>query len=149
MKIGIIREGKIPIDRRVPFTPAQAAQIKKEFPQVDIVCQSSDIRCYTDEEYAAAGVNVIEDVSDCDILFGVKEVPLENLLADKTYFFFSHTIKEQAYNRKLLQEILKKNIRLIDYETLTAPNGQRVVAFGRYAGLVGAYNGLYTPPSSR
>ncbi len=142
MKIGIIREDKIPVDRRVPFTPEQCQEIITQFPNYELVIQPSAVRCYQDVEYASAGFPVRQDLTDCDILFGVKEVPKENLLPNKTYFFFSHTIKKQPYNRELLQTILQKNIRLIDYEVLTNPEGVRVVAFGRYAGLVGAYNGL-------
>lgn len=143
-KIGIIKEGKIPIDRRVPFTPYQTREIMDKFEGVTVVSQESDIRCFTDDEYRQNNVEVVDDVSDCDVLMGVKEVPIEKLIANKTYFFFSHTIKEQAYNRKLLQAILEKKIRLIDYETLTNSQGQRIVAFGRYAGIVGAYNGILT-----
>lgn len=142
MKVGIIKEGKIPVDHRVAFTPTQCAQIIKDYPHIELVVQPSDIRSYTDQEYADAGITLQDDVSDCDILFGVKEVPLENLIADKTYFFFSHTIKKQAYNKTLLQTILSKNIALVDYECLTNANNVRVVAFGRFAGIVGAYNGL-------
>jgi alanine dehydrogenase len=144
MKIGIIKEGKVPIDRRVPITPAQAAEITSKYPEIEIVCQSSDIRCYSNSEYKNAGIDVVDSVSDCDIFMGVKEVPIKDLIENKTYFFFSHTIKEQPYNRELLRAVLKKNIRLVDYEVLTNEDGQRVVAFGRYAGLVGAYNALYT-----
>lgn len=143
-KIGIIREGKKPVDRRVPLTPVQAARVMKQYRDTQVIIQQSDIRCYSDEEYRHAGVSVHQDVSDCDVLMGVKEVPVNELLENKTYFFFSHTIKEQPYNRDLLRAILIKNIRLIDYETLTNTNGQRVVAFGRYAGLVGAYNAIWT-----
>jgi len=144
MKIGIIREGKKPIDRRVPLTPEQASDINECYNDIEVVCQTSEIRCYSDEEYRHAGIRVVEDVTDCDVLMGVKEVNMEDLIPNKTYFFFSHTIKEQPYNRKLLQTIIKKGIQLVDYEVLTNENGQRVVAFGRYAGLVGAYNALYT-----
>ncbi len=143
-KIGIIKEGKVPIDRRVPFTPGQAEEIARIFKNVEVKVQSSDIRSFSDEEYRDYGVKVTRDVSDCDILVGVKEVPVKNLIENKTYFFFSHTIKEQAYNRDLLRTILKKKIRLIDYEVLTNSNGIRIVAFGRYAGLVGAYNAVLT-----
>ncbi len=144
VKIGIIKEGKVPIDRRVPITPSQAKLIKSQYANVEIVCQSSDIRCFPDEDYLSEGIKVVKDVSDCDILFGVKEVPIPELLEGKTYFFFSHTIKEQEYNRDLLREILKKKIDLIDYECLTNVKGQRIIAFGRYAGIVGAYNGIWT-----
>ncbi len=142
MKIGIIREGKKPVDKRVALTPHQAKLLKEKFPDTEIVVQTSPLRCFSDNEYAENGFLITDDMRDCDILLGVKEVNIQDLLEGKTYFFFSHTIKKQAYNRKLLREILIKNIRLIDYETLTDTNKNRVIAFGRYAGLVGAYNGL-------
>lgn len=142
MKIGIIREGKNPPDSRVPLVPLQCATLIKK--GIDLVVQSSPIRCFKDEEYRELGVPIVADVSDCDVLLGVKEVPIEQLIANKSYFFFSHTIKEQPYNRKLLQSILAKNISLMDYEVLTNKKGQRVIAFGYFAGMVGAYNGLMT-----
>lgn len=143
MKIGIIREGKNPPDSRVPLIPEQCAQLIKN-KGLDLVVQTSPIRCFKDEEYANLGVPIVQDVSDCSVLLGVKEVPIEQLIANKSYFFFSHTIKEQPYNRKLLQAVLAKNIRLMDYEVLTNEKGQRVIAFGYFAGMVGAYNGLMT-----
>ena len=142
MKIGLLKEGKIPIDHRVPLIPSQASELESRFPGIKVVAQSSNIRCYQDEEYRSAGIEVRDNIDDCDVLLGVKEVPIDELIPDKTYFFFSHTIKKQPYNRKLLQEILKRNITLIDYEVLTNPDKQRLVAFGRYAGIVGAYNGI-------
>lgn len=144
LKLGLIREGKVPPDKRVPFSPAQAEEIKQRFPNVNLVCQKSPSRCFSDEEYQALGIDVVKDVGDCDILMGIKEVPIDQLIPDKTYLFFSHTIKKQPYNRKLLQTILEKKIRLIDYEGLKDTQGNRLVAFGRYAGIVGAYNGLLT-----
>ena len=143
MKIGIIKEGKVPVDHRVPFTPKQCKEIKETYPGVELVVQPSDIRCYSNEEYEKEGIVLQEDVSDCDVLFGVKEVNKEDLISNKQYFFFSHTIKKQPYNKTLLQEILKKNITLTDYECLTNSKGFRVVAFGRFAGIVGAYNALW------
>lgn len=143
-RIGLIREGKIPIDRRVPLTPGQAKTVMQRFPGVEVVAERSDIRCFTDSEYEKEGIRVVESLSDCDVILGVKEVPVDNLIPDKTYFFFSHTIKKQAYNRTLLQEILHRNITLVDYETLTDPTGKRIIAFGRWAGIVGAYNGIWT-----
>ena len=144
IRIALIREGKNPPDKRVPFSPQQAEEILQEYPEAEIWCQHSDIRCFRDSEYQALGIHVAEDISSCDIMMGIKEVPVNHLIPDKTYLFFSHTIKKQPYNRKLLQMILKKNIRLIDYETLRDSLGNRLVAFGRYAGIVGAYNGLWT-----
>lgn len=143
MKIGLIREGKIPPDARVPLSPDQCAAAMNDFP-VEVVVQPSNIRCFADEEYRNAGIELTEDVSDCDILMGVKEVPVGQLLEGKTYFMFSHTIKKQAYNRQLLWSILDKKIRLIDYEVLKDSRGQRVIAFGRFAGMVGAHNALWT-----
>jgi saccharopine dehydrogenase (NAD+, L-lysine forming) len=144
VKIGLLRESKTPPDKRVPFTPRQVEEILQRFPAVSLVCQSSEVRCFKDDEYRQVGVEIREDVSDCDILMGVKEVKIENLIPDKTYLFFSHTIKKQPYNKKLLQEVINKKIRLIDYETLKDSQGNRLVAFGRYAGIVGAYNALWT-----
>lgn len=144
LKIGLIREGKIPPDKRVAFTPLQSEEIQQRFPGVKIICQKSDVRSFKDEEYRELDIEVTSDVSQCDILMGIKEVPIPHLIGDKTYLFFSHTLKKQPYNKKLLQEILKKNITLIDYEALKDRHGNRLVAFGRYAGIVGAYNALWT-----
>jgi alanine dehydrogenase len=144
IKLGIIREGKIPPDKRVPFTPMQTEEIGQRFPNVKVICQRSEVRAFKDDEYREYGIEVTDDISQCDILMGIKEVPVQNLIAGKTYLFFSHTIKKQPRNKKLLQEILDKKIRLIDYETLKDRLGNRLVAFGRFAGIVGAYNGLWT-----
>lgn len=145
MNIGIIREGKNPPDRRVPFCPDQLRSLSEKFGEkLTFVVQSSTHRCFADEEYRDAGIQVAEDISEADVFFGVKEVPVGNLIADKTYFFFSHTIKKQRCNKQLLRAILDKNIRLIDYEVLKDDDGNRVVAFGRWAGIVGAYNAFWT-----
>jgi saccharopine dehydrogenase (NAD+, L-lysine forming) len=143
IRLGIIREGKTPPDKRVPFTPLQAEEIIQRFPHVTITVQSSTARAYRDDEYRDLGITVKDDISDCDILLGIKEVPTDHLIPNKVYLFFSHTIKKQSYNKKLLREILKKKIRLIDYEVLKDRLGNRLVAFGRFAGIVGAYNGLW------
>ena len=140
MKIGILREGKVPIDKRVALTPQHASALHQTF-SCTVVAQPSPIRAIGDNEYVAAGIPLQEDLSDCDVLFGVKEVPIDQLIPNKTYFFFSHTYKKQPYNAKLLKACVERSVRLIDYELLTK-NGARVVAFGRFAGLVGAYNGL-------
>jgi saccharopine dehydrogenase (NAD+, L-lysine-forming) len=142
MKIGIVREGKIPPDERVPLTPHQCKILLKQYPNLDILVQPSKIRAFSDESYRNQGIAVQEDLTACEVLMGVKEVNLDDLIPDKTYFFFSHTFKKQPYNRKLLQTILARRIRLIDYELLTDSKGDRLVAFGYYAGIVGAYNGL-------
>jgi alanine dehydrogenase len=142
MKLGILREGKTPPDNRVPLTPEQCVEVQQKFENVQVVVQSSEVRCFGDEEYLKKGIPVLEDISDCDVMVGVKEVLLSDLFPGKIYFFFSHTIKKQEYNRKLLQTILQKNIQLVDYEVLTDKSGFRIIGFGRFAGLVGAYNGL-------
>ena len=140
--LGILQEEKNPPDSRTPFTPTQVQTLLKTHSQLRIYVQSSNIRCFSDQEYRVLEIPVVEDMSHCDILFGVKEVPKERLLSDKTYVFFSHTTKKQPYNRLLLQEILRKRIRFIDYEHLSNECGQRQVAFGRHAGTVGAHNTL-------
>lgn len=141
-KIGVIREGKLPADRRVPLTPAQCKEVMQRYPDVDLVVQRSPVRAYTDAEYEAFEVPLVDDLGDRDLILGVKEVPLEMLLPEKAYLFFSHTIKEQPHNRKLLKAVLDRNIRLLDHELLTNPHGERVLAFGYWAGVVGAYNGI-------
>ena len=142
MKIGILREGKTPPDKRVPLSPAQCVLVKKLYPDLELVIQPSPIRCFLDSEYARLGLVMQEDLFDCDVIIGVKEVPENDLIPNKTYFYFSHTIKEQPYNRDLLLKMLSLNIRMIDYETLTNANGKRLIGFGRYAGIVGCYNGF-------
>jgi alanine dehydrogenase len=142
MKFGIIKERKNPPDRRVVFSPEKLLAFKEKFPEATIKVESSAIRIFSDQEYLKAGFEVVNDVSDCDVLIGVKEVPIDALIAHKKYFFFSHTIKKQPYNRELLQAILDKDIELYDHEVITKKNGARLIGFGRYAGIVGAYNGF-------
>lgn len=142
MKFGIIRERKNPPDRRVVLSPEACQNVLSHFPKAEILVESSPIRVFSDDEYRKKGVEVVENMDSCEVLLGVKEVPIDALIPDKKYFFFSHTIKKQPYNRKLLRAILEKNIELYDHEVITNPKGQRLVAFGRYAGIVGAYNGF-------
>jgi saccharopine dehydrogenase (NAD+, L-lysine-forming) len=138
--IGLIREGKQPPDKRVALTPAQCAEVVKRYPHVRLVVQRSAVRACTDAEYGAASVELVDDVSDCDLIIGIKEVPVDMLVPGRSHLFFSHTIKEQPHNRELLKAVLDKGVRLIDHELLTDPHGTRVLAFGYWAGVVGAYN---------
>ena len=142
MKFALIKERKNPPDRRVVLSPEVLARARAMFPDATFKVESSDIRIFPDEAYSSLGFEVTTDVSDCDVLLGVKEVPIAELIPNKKYFFFSHTIKKQPYNRNLLQAILEKNIEMYDHETITKENGARLIGFGRYAGLVGAYNGF-------
>ena len=142
MKFGIIKERKNPPDRRVVFTPEELVRLKTEHPDAEIKIESSDIRVFTDKQYSDLGLQIVSDVTDCDVLFGVKEVPVEALISNKKYFFFSHTIKKNPHNRKLLQAILDKKIDLYDHETIVDDKNKRLIGFGRYAGIVGAYNGF-------
>lgn len=142
LKIGIIQERKSIPDTRVPLTPDQCKSILQQYPDISIKVEPSSTRSYQDSEYEQAGIELSDDLSDCDILMGVKEVPINHLIPNKTYFFFSHTIKKQAYNQELMQRMIEQKIRMIDYETLTFENTSRIVGFGFYAGVVGAHNGL-------
>lgn len=142
IKFALIKERKTPPDRRVVFSPESLKKVVKNFPEAEFKVESSDIRIFSDKEYEEAGFQVTEDVSDCDVLLGVKEVPIPALIPNKKYFFFSHTIKKQPYNRDLLKEILKRKIELYDHEVIVTEKGHRLIGFGRYAGLVGAYNGF-------
>jgi saccharopine dehydrogenase (NAD+, L-lysine-forming) len=142
LKIGLIREGKMPPDNRVALTPAQCKWIHKNSSEVRIFAQSSAQRCFSDKEYKLAGVDILDDMRDCDILLGIKEVPVDELIDHKTYMFFSHTKKKQGYNQSLFRSILAKNITLIDYECMEHEDGQRILGFGFFAGVVGAHNGI-------
>ena len=142
IKIGLIKEGKIPADNRVALTPAQCKWIHNNFDSFQVIVQSSSTRCFSDREFSMAGAEVRDDVRDCQILLGIKEVPVEQLIPKKTYLFFSHTKKEQPRNQKLLRAIIDNQITLIDYECLEHEDGQRIIGFGFFAGVVGAHNGM-------
>ncbi len=142
MKFAILKERKNPPDRRVVFSPENLAEARAQFPDAEFVVESSDIRVFSDEAYAELGFEVTDDVTDADVMIGVKEVPIEYLIPNKKYFYFSHTIKKQPYNRTLLVAMLERNIEMYDHETIVHDNNMRLIGFGRYAGLVGAYNGL-------
>jgi len=142
MQFGIIKERKNPPDRRVVFSPEELVRLQNEYHEANIKVESSDIRVFSDDAYKNLGIEVAADISDCDVFFGVKEIPVEYLIPNKKYFFFSHTIKKQVHNRKLLQAVLEKNIELYDHETIVDANNRRLIGFGRYAGIVGAYNGF-------
>ena len=142
LKIGLIREGKIPQDNRVALTPAQCKWLRLKFDDVQVVAQHSANRCYTDQEYERAGVEVTEDMSGCNLLLGIKEVPVDMLLDGKRYMFFSHTKKMQPGNQKLFKALLNKKNTLIDYECLEHADGTRIIGFGFFAGIVGAHNGM-------
>ena len=142
MKFGIIKERKSTPDRRVVFSPDELARLKQLHQNISVKVESSDIRVFTDEQFRNMGIEVTKDISDCDIFFGVKEVPVENLIPNKSYFFFSHTIKKQPHNRKLLQALLEKNIIFYDHESIVDAHNRRLIGFGKYAGFVGAYNSI-------
>jgi hypothetical protein len=142
MKFAIIKERKSPPDRRVVFSPEKLADAKAQFPDAEFIVESSALRIFPDEAYAKLGFTVTDDVSDADVMIGVKEVPIDHLIPNKKYFYFSHTIKKQPYNCKLLQAMLAKNIEMYDHETIVRKNNSRLIGFGRYAGMVGAYNGF-------
>jgi len=142
MKFGIIKEGKNPPDKRVVLTPNACKELKNTFSDIEIIVEKSENRTFADREYSNNGIEIVDDVADADVMLGVKEVPIKSLIPNKKYFFFSHTIKKQPYNRDLLRAILAKNIELYDHEVITDQKEIRLVAFGRYAGIVGAYNGI-------
>lgn len=143
INFGILKERKNPPDKRVVLTPQACQDILSKF-DAKITVEPSSMRVFSDSQYEQIPLEVQSDLSQCDVLLGVKEVPIETLIPNKKYFFFSHTIKKQPYNRALLQAVLKNKITLYDHEVITNPQGARLVAFGRYAGIVGAYNGLRT-----
>ncbi len=142
LRVGILRETRNPPDRRVPLTPPQIVALEELYPNVEFFVQPSDYRCYSNEEYEYLDIPLKEDLRDCDILMGVKEVDKRTFIQGKTYLFFAHVVKKQPHNLEMFRAMAEKCISLIDFEYLTTDKGQRVVAFGRHAGIVGAYNGL-------
>ena len=144
MIIGLLKEEKVPVDQRVPLSPLQCKRIKLSYPNIDVLVQSSHNRCFSDDDYRNEGIEIVDDISVCDYLLGVKEVPVDYLIPNKTYLFFSHTIKKQPYNRNLLVKMIEMNINMIDYEVLKDKQGERLLGFGRYAGIIGAYNAFLT-----
>ena len=140
--IGLIKEGKVPNDNRVALTPKQCRLILNQFPTWDILVESSPNRCYKDREYLKEGIKVVTDIKDAEIMLGIKEVPIDQLISNKKYLFFSHTKKAQAYNQLLFHAMMEKKITLIDYECLEHEDGQRLIGFGFFAGIVGAHNGM-------
>ncbi len=139
---GIIKERKNPPDRRVVFSPKGINKVVSKFPKAVFNVESSDIRVFSDTDYRQENIEVVDALNECDVLLGVKEVPVSALISNKKYFFFSHTIKKQPYNRDLLKAILEKNIELYDHEVIVNKKGFRLIGFGRYAGIVGTYNGI-------
>ncbi|HEX32580.1 MAG TPA: hypothetical protein ENF88_02675, partial [Candidatus Acetothermia bacterium] len=142
-KVGVRREDMYAWERRTPIVPGDARALAGEH-GLDIVVQSSDKRVFTASDYEDAGIKVVEDLSSCPVIFGIKEVPIPVLEAEKTYIFFSHTIKGQAYNMPMLQKILDLSCTLIDYEKITDENGRRLIFFGNFAGLAGMIDTLWT-----
>lgn len=140
--LGLIKEGKVPSDNRVALTPKQCKLLLEEHPEWDILVESSASRCYKDAEYKREGIKVVEDITGADILLGIKEVLKDQLIPNKTYLFFSHTKKAQKFNQALFHTMMDKNITLIDYECLEHEDGQRLIGFGFFAGVVGAHNGI-------
>lgn len=143
-RVGIIREGKVPPDFRTPLSPSQCKVLKTMYPQLEVYVEKSDIRTFPDEAYVAEGIDVVDSLEHCDLILGIKEVPMSKLIPGKVFMFFSHTLKKQPHNRELLKEILKLKIQLIDYEAIKDKYKQRLIGFGRYAGIVGCYNGFLT-----
>jgi saccharopine dehydrogenase (NAD+, L-lysine-forming) len=142
LRVGILRETKNPPDRRVPLTPPQIIALEELYPNVQFFVQPSDYRCFSNEEYEYLDIPLKEDLRDCDILLGVKEIDKRTFITGKIYLFFAHVAKKQPHNQEMFKGMKERNITLIDFEYITTDKGQRVVAFGRHAGIVGAYNGL-------
>ncbi|XP_066977946.1 alpha-aminoadipic semialdehyde synthase, mitochondrial [Macrobrachium rosenbergii] len=139
--LAIRREDQSVWERRAPLGPSHVRQLVKD--GVSVIVQPSNRRAYPMQAYQNAGAKIKEDISEAPVVIGVKQVPIDQLIPNRTYCFFSHTIKAQEANMPLLDAILEKNIRLIDYEKMCDERGQRVVAFGKYAGVAGMINILH------
>ncbi|XP_014245986.1 alpha-aminoadipic semialdehyde synthase, mitochondrial isoform X2 [Cimex lectularius] len=139
--IALRREDQSVWERRASLAPDNVRKLTRA--GVKVIVQPSNRRAYPTQAYLSAGAVIQDDISEASVIFGVKQVPVDLLLPNKTYCMFSHTIKAQESNMPLLDAILEKNIRLIDYEKLVDEQGQRVVAFGKYAGVAGMVNILH------
>ena len=142
IKVGILKETKHPVDNRVALAPEQIVSLQERFPRAKFYVQKSDIRAYSDDDYSSVGVSVVDNVSDCDVLFGIKEADIQTLLPNKHYVFFGHIAKEQPYNQPLIRKMVELGITFSDYEYFVDDNDQRLCAFGWWAGVVGTYNSL-------
>ena len=141
MKIGIRKETQYPSEKRAALTPAHVKEIVNQ--NIEVVVEPADQRVFTSEEYINSGAIISENLEDCNIIFGVKEVPIKDLIPNKAFVFFSHTIKGQNYNMPLLQAILDKNITLMDYELVKNEDGFRIIFFGKFAGYAGIIDSLW------
>ena len=146
--IGIVRESRND-ENRTPLVPEHIKKYKESNPNINFIIQPSNSRCFSDEEYELCGAKINENLNECSIIFGVKEIDPNILINNRTYLFFSHTFKinKQQKNieknkKDLLLSILNKKITLIDYENIRGKNGTRCLGFGRFAGIVGCYNTL-------
>lgn len=142
MKIGIRSEDKSQWERRVPLVPQDAADLRAA--GIDVVVQQSARRAFTEDEFRSAGVPVQEDVDDCRVIVGIKEIPPPRLAAGKTYLFFPHVIKGQPANMPMLRRLMELKATLIDYERIVDENNRRLIFFGRHAGLAGMVNTLWS-----
>lgn len=141
--IGLRHEDKYVMERRAPLTPKHVERLIKT-KKLDFVVQTSEKRVFTDEEYIKAGAIIARDLKQCSVIFGVKEMPESFFEEDKTYIFFSHVIKGQAYNMPMLRKMMQLKCNLIDYERVMDEQGKRLIFFGRYAGLAGMINSLWS-----
>ena len=146
--IGIIRESRND-ENRTPLVPEHIKKYKESNPNINFIIQPSNSRCFADEEYELCGAKINENLNECSIIFGVKEIDPNILINNKTYLFFSHTFKIDKKQKnigkdkkELLLSILNKKIKLIDYENIREKNGNRCLGFGIFAGIVGCYNTL-------
>jgi saccharopine dehydrogenase (NAD+, L-lysine forming) len=141
--IGIRHEDKYVMERRAPLTPLHVARLIRN-KKLDFIIQHSEKRVFSDQEYRDTGASVENDLSKCSVIFGVKEMPESFFEDDKTYIFFSHVIKGQSYNMPMLRRMMEKRCNLIDYERVVDEQGRRLIFFGRYAGLAGMINSLWS-----
>ena len=148
INIGIVRESRND-ENRTPLVPEHIKKYKESNPNINFIIQPSNSRCFSDEEYELCGAKINENLNECSIIFGVKEIDPNILINNRTYLFFSHTFKInkqqkniEKHKKDLLLSILNKKITLIDYENIRGKNGTRCLGFGRFAGIVGCYNTL-------
>lgn len=141
--LGIRREDKNSWEQRVPLTPQHVSELKSKY-GVETFIQPSRIRVFSETDYRKAGAHVQDSLAQSSVVFAVKEIPDEFFEQGKTYVFFSHTIKGQKHNMPMLRKMMELGCTLIDYERIVDEKGRRLVFFGRFAGLAGMVDSLWT-----
>lgn len=93
LKFGIVKELNQEIDRRVVFSPKQIVELQSLYHKAEFRVESAASRIFTDEEYSSKGIQLTNDVADCDVLIGINPIAPSDLIPGKEYVFVADLIK--------------------------------------------------------